>query len=226
MFFLAFETLIYITFIILDLATDSAGLSNILKYSGVVICFFNALYGFLRGKDIRERAVITAALFFTVCADSFLLFTRHFTIGMIFFCVTQTLYMFLLAPRNRRIGTVAAAAVGALILFAAVDTPFSVRILIAEVFYYASLFASNTYHAWKTYRRTPVRTNLLLALGLTLFVLCDISVLYRNAYEMLNLFSVIPEPTYRAAVFLSWIFYLPSQVLISFCSERYKNEPN
>ena len=77
---------------------------------------------------------------------------------------------------------------------------------------YFSQLLSNTVLAWRMGR--PGR---LFAVGLTLFVGCDVCV---------GLFNALPpgSPPYSAASVGMWFFYLPSQVLITLSALPGKEE--
>lgn len=223
--FLATEVLIYLTFIITDLAGQAPGLSGPVKYTGIILVFAHALILSV-GARRKESFLITAALFFTAVADVFLLFfssdMRLLIVGLVSFSITQTLYGILTSQKKstaKRILTPVVTAAVAAVISAIIGNLLHYDIVtgffVFLVFYYANTFGINTARSWSTFKRSRLRTDLVFALGLTLFVLCDINVVIRN----LNTFyyELIPGSTVNAAAILSWIFYLPSQVMISIC---------
>ena len=218
--FIGTEAIIYLTFIILDLTDCLPGLSDPVKYSGIILCFVNSLIFFVKKRG-TDRLIITAALFFTVCADAFLLFTGEFLPGLVFFCVVQTLYSVYTVSDEKQLLILLiplVLATGIICIFYDVADIF----LFALLIYYAFAFALNTYRSWKNYKKHPSVTGLLFAIGLSLFVMCDLNVLFRNAYEMLNLQASLPKWTYFVAMFFTWVFYLPAQVLISISENQPK----
>ena len=200
--FLAAEGILYAAFLTLDL-TGPGGSSipvKPVKYGGVLLCLLFALFCALRGGD----RLVPLALAFTTVADCFLLMRNdHYGLGIALFLCVQTVYFL----RLRRDGAPGAwplraglALAAALALYAlGLASPLN---LLAGLYF--SQLLSNTVLAWT---RTGLRRR-LFAVGLTLFVGCDICV---------GLFNVLPPASPpRSAVFVGmWFFYLPSQVLIA-----------
>jgi len=224
MLFIIVEALIYITFIVLDLADFSPDISDIVKYLGVITAFVHALIMCVKFRGTR-RILITAALFFTALADIFLLFfPDRYIPGLASFCVVQTIYTIMTTKRSETIKRFlipcAIALIGICVAFISGFLSSDPRMFFLMIMlpYYAVLFALNTVRSWKIFHRSGSREDFIFALGLTLFILCDINVLIRN----LNGFfpQLVPQSFTSAAIFLTWIFYLPSQVLISLLSEQ------
>lgn len=189
--FLAAECLLYVAFLALDL-TGRGGYTIWLKYGGILLCLGFALLCSLRGGD----RLVFPALLFTAGADWFLLVRGdHLILGVALFLVVQSLYLIRL--RRAGAGTRFLLRCGlALLLGAAVYAAGLVSGLNLLVALYFSQLLSNTILAWNSKKR-------LFALGLTLFVCCDICVGMFNL-DMLYSFTSIGM----------WLFYLPSQVLI------------
>lgn len=201
--FLAVEGLIYCVFLTLDL-TGRSGQTIALKYTGILLCLLYALLCALRGGD----RLIFPALLFTAGADWFLLvWGKHLTIGLILFLTVQTLYLL----RLRRLGAGShffLRAALALLLGTAVVLLRMTSTLNLLVALYFSQLLSNTVLAWG-------RRRYLFAIGLTLFVCCDVCV------GLFNLGLLLPF-----AQVGMWLFYLPSQVLIVFSAKEtaYENK--
>ena len=67
--------------------------SNILKYVSVLLCLANAL---MTGNDAFEKkdaALLQAAMLLTIAADFYLLFTDHYALGVLIFCLVQVVYI-------------------------------------------------------------------------------------------------------------------------------------
>lgn len=234
--FIIAESIIYITFIILDLSVWGSDYSDnvryfigitpdcseYLKYSGIVLVFAHALFLCIKGFD-RNRLLITCALFFTATADVFLLFfvgQLFFIPGLASFSITQTLYSFLLTDGkavHKRILPPCISLVVAVSLAVGIGRilfyDFTTTLLVALVFFYAVMFVCNTVRSWCNFIKQGRRFHLVFSVGLTLFMMCDVNVLLRNLNSFY--FEIIPSGVVSAAIFLSWVFYLPAQVLIS-----------
>ena len=197
--FLAAEGALYLAFLALDL-TGRGGASVPLKYGGVLLCLLFALACALRGGD----RLVPLALALTAGADWFLLVRNdRYSVGIALFLCVQTVYSLRLrghgtsAAYPLRAGLALAAGLGLYALSLA--SPLN---LLAALYF--SQLLSNTVLAW-TQRGRRWR---IFAVGLTLFVGCDICV---------GLFNVLSaaSPLYPAVSVGMWFFYLPSQVLIA-----------
>ena len=193
--FLPVEGAIYAAFLILDL-TGRSGQTVPIKYAGILLCLAFSLLG-------TDR-LVPLALALTAGADWFLLVRNdHYALGIALFLCVQTVYYL----RLRRAGAKSAwplrcgLALGAELAVYTAGMASPVNLLAALYF---SQLVSNTALAW-TLRGKRWR---LFALGLTLFVGCDLCV---------GLFNVLPAaaPLYPAVSVGMWLFYLPSQVLIA-----------
>lgn len=193
--FLSAEGVIYALFLALDL-TGRGGQSVPLKYAGILLCLAFSLLG-------ADR-LVPLALALTAGADWFLLVRNdRYLLGIALFLAVQTVYLLRLRragadsawPLRSALALALGAGVYALHMASAVN--------LAAALYFSQLM-SNTLLAWtlKGARRRA------FALGLTLFVGCDVCV---------GLFNVLPpgSPPYLAASVGMWLFYLPSQVLIA-----------
>lgn len=88
-------------------------------------------------------------------------------------------------------------------------------LLISSIFYFISIL-TNTIHAiYYAYHNPKDSAARFFALGLVLFVLCDINVGLFNLSSFLPLSQELYGGIYAASSLLMWIFYAPSQVLIA-----------
>ncbi len=205
--FLGAEALFYAVFLILDLMDTGAGWSKSLKYVSVFLCFIQA---WSRAVDSDGRLVGTA-LGFTLLADLFLLvLDRWYLAGLCTFCAVQGLYftrIVLLRRRGMRVslllrGLLVLTAVGGLAALGILEP------LTAAAALYFSQLAANALESLTLGRRYA-----RFALGLLLFVCCDLCV------GLHNLATFLPAAgqggLFRFARVGMWLFYLPSQVLIA-----------
>ena len=197
--FLAAEGVLYAAFLALDLTGQSAD-SVTVKYGGILLCLLFALFCALRGGD----RLVPLALALTAGADWFLLVCNDiYALGIALLLCVQTVYYL----RLRRGGSPAAWPLRAGLALGAGLALFMLRLasplnLLAGLYF--SQLLSNTALAWTgTGRRRRI-----FAAGLTLFVGCDLCV---------GLFNVLPpvSPLYPFVSVGMWLFYLPSQVLIT-----------
>lgn len=186
--FIISESLIYLAFIIMDLQSID---STYVKYSGIVLCLIYAIY--------NRKKLQSLAMAFTLIADFFLLvLNKYYEIGLISFIIVQLIYFYFLGNIKNAYFKVFLLIRGFLIIFCSLILPlFNLMTLLNELvlIYFINLLL-NALQAWLSGNKT-------LAIGLTLFVCCDICVGLHNI-----------NAAYTIATFLMWIFYLPSQVLI------------
>ena len=193
--FLALELVIYAAFLFLDL-TGRGGMTLWLKYSGVLLCFLFALLCAVKDGD----RLIAPALLLTACADWFLLVRGdHLIVGVLFFLCVQTIY--LLRLRRERTTGLWLRLVLPVLLISLLFALKLVTLLNVLAMLYFSQLLSSALLAWSLPRFR------LFALGLTLFVGCDVCVgLFNTAAMFPALYSFVSVGM--------WAFYLPSQVLI------------
>ena len=206
--FLAVEGALYAAFLALDL-TGRGGDTIPIKYAGVLLCLGFALLCAFQGGD----RLVPIALALTTGADWFLLVRNdHYAVGIALFLCVQTVYYL----RLRRMGAWdgywlrAGLALAAGLALYALDMASPLNLLAGLYF---SQLLSNAVLAWTL----KGRSRRLFALGLTLFVGCDICV---------GLFNALPgsHSFYPAVSVGMWLFYLPSQALIALSALPKKEE--
>ncbi len=208
--FLILEAALYAAFLTMDLTgmgADSIGL----KYAGILLCvLFSCLWAGRGGDWLTPPALALTAL-----ADLFLLvLNRHYAVGVAIFLAVQTLYL----VRLRRAGAgpalwlrlALALALGAAVYLGRLATPLNLLCAL-----YFSQLLSNACLSWTlTGRRWRC-----FALGLTLFVGCDLCV------GLFNLAHLAPAGLHAFARVGMWLFYLPSQALIALSTLSEEKEP-
>ncbi len=189
-FFLIIELILYTIFLTLDF-TKHYGATTPFKYISLVLCFIFSLYSSFHHGD----KLISIALFFTMLADWFLLVMNEYEIlGLVCFIIVQIIYMIKLGNDLWTLRVI----LPLLIIFL---TNITNIIDILAMIYFPQLLI-NTIIAWKNYKNI----GFIFAIGLTLFVCCDICVGLFNITDI----GLVHEFT-RIGM---WLFYLPSQILI------------
>lgn len=186
--FIIIEALIYLAFITMDLMGID---STYIKYSGIVLCLIFAIY--------NRKKFQSASMVFTLIADFFLLvLNNHYEIGLLSFIIVQIIYFYFLGNIEKSYFNMFLFIRGFLIIVGSLILPlFNAMNLLNELvlIYFINLLL-NAIEAWISGNRT-------LAIGLALFVCCDVCVGLHNI-----------NAAFKLATFLMWVFYLPSQVLI------------
>lgn len=209
--FLLAELILYIL-----LLTAGGTVAVVSSYISIVLCFLYALWNIR-----KENVLLICGLACTVAADYFLVVCspREQLWGMIFFLGAQTLYAVRLhlSSRNRmlliiRAGLILCAeAVTVLVLKDKTDA-----LAVVSICYYVNLIM-NTLEAFTLFGK-----NKLLPIGFVLFILCDTVIglqVASGAYLPIGEDSLIHQIIF-VDFNLAWLFYLPSQVLISLSSRK------
>ncbi len=210
--FIAVETVIYVIFNVL--AAVDAPDPIYLKYSGVLLCFAVSLIPVIMRGRSADNAVVSVALLFTAISDLFILVLQdYFEIGLVTFITVQGVYFYrLYSDRLNKIYISLiirlAVAVALVIIFAAIG---KLDLLVAECAIYITLLIGNVIDAFIICGNGF--KNLLFAIGLLLFLGCDICVGLHNFGIVLGV--QLPDWLTSFVGVAMWAFYLPSQVLIT-----------
>ena len=195
-------TILYLAFLSLDtsLFTSRSMLSLQLKYASMVLCFLLAIALYRQSNHKKDSKYVVIALFFTLIADIFLLFTTNDIAGIFFFCLVQLTY---LKRYNKKIFIFGLCLIPAAILVY-FFTP------VAPLFVFAGFYAILILSCFIStfYTELPPFNLMCVRVGMLLFILCDIHV---------ALFNQLPSNVayHQIAAVAMWFFYLPSQLLLS-----------
>lgn len=214
--FIAVEAVIYITFNVM--AAVNTPDPVYLKYSGVLLCLAASVINvFLYGRE-ADAVTLSCALLFTAVSDLFILvLDDYYEIGLVTFIVAQSIYFYrLYAGRIKKIYISLAVR---LCVMAAVIIAFAatgkLNLLVAECAVYITMLVGNVADAFIICKKGV--KNILFAVGLLLFLGCDVCVGLHNFGSVLNI--VLPGGLLAFVSYAIWAFYLPSQVLIT-CSHN------
>lgn len=205
--FCLLEGAIYAAFLYLDLFRPDSCWDVPLKYAGILLCVALA-FSLARDSDGR---LMCAALSLTALADLFLLvLDLHYLLGVSCFCAVQILY--LIRIRRLRDGALwpelllrAALTAAALVIAAGLGVLEPLTAL--SLFYFVQL-AVNAALSFRLGRRY-----LCFSLGLCLFIGCDLCVGLHDLSLFLS--GAGTGPLFSFARVGMWLFYLPSQVLLT-----------
>ncbi len=207
--FLAAEAMLYAA-----LLSFGGNIRSSACFISIILCFIYALT-----NASKRNILLISGLAATVCADFFLVvcYPGKQLHGMICFLAAQTFYaaMLYLKRKNKYFWLVRAA----LIIFAVISAILILgektdALALISVAYYAQLIV-NLIESF-----TQIKKDKLLPIGFVLFILCDTVIGLQVAAEG---YLSIPEASLIYKIifgdfFLSWFFYLPSQMLISLSS--------
>ena len=187
--FLTVETLLYLSFLFLDLRTGVD--SKWLKFASILMV---ALISF----QLNDK-IVTAALCLTASADVFLLvLDQWYIVGLLLFCIVHLLYSLHLHSQKMLSMQIV------LLIFSAILV-LAYRRMEPLAVGYITVFLLNLFHAASFAIRAKGRQTFLFAFGLLLFFCCDLCVGYYNIGE---------GALWEFSRIAMWGFYLPGQVMI------------
>jgi len=156
-------------------------------------------------------------------ADLFLLIIdNYYEVGIAIFSIVQITYSIRYDVENGK-KTVRNCIICFLILlliFIVANLITEVPFIILLALFYGICLITNVIKAKKAYINGvfPKPNGVMVVLGMVLFLLCDINV---ALYNVLGTFY-INEPLYRISSVSMWLYYLPSQLLLSLSGYKFK----
>lgn len=234
--FLMIQSVLYVIFLTLDFAGGNILLSTNIKYMVILLCFVYTLIQW--DNRIWKRFCMRGAFFFTLVADYFLLLTDYnYFYGILSFIIVQQLYGVKLdlqlvinrpAERKEFIFTLLRRLLMqfmAAVLICMLLSRYGIameRIAFASIFYFICI-VTNVIRAIHVTKQQPAeRSNLIYAVGMVLFLLCDINVGFFNLSQFMTLSASVNKVLYAFSSILMWAFYAPSQVLIALSLRSYR----
>lgn len=213
--FFAVEAVLFCTFVAMDIMGVPG--SNYVKVAAMVlVCAF----GFMAGKE-KDNRIVTLALIFTVLADVCLEILREYFWGVPIFAIVQVCYAtrFSFLSGKPLVGEILKRTVPAVILGGLAAYFLDPKIGITV--FYAWCFGVNFVHGFELQILKPSKRHLIFCIGLTLFACCDCCVGITSLEP-----SFMTEQMIRNAAVATWIFYLPSQILILSTTDAFKTKKN
>lgn len=202
---------IYLTFIALDVLVPGYWGSSLLKYIGVFLC---VIYAY---RKHQHDSKLILALFLTFLADTVLVWTNMYVLGVFIFCFAQFMHFLRLTRLSKKHLGLFSVGISALTIFSAFQGNELIYSLGAL---YALLLISNLVMSRQRHHESPKDFRYRCAwYGFIAFVCCDFCVGLR--FIMLD--GVISAIALPLVAFMVWIFYYPSQVLLANSSLKDKN---
>lgn len=230
-FYLLVELIIYGVFMLGDITgTLNINTITLLKYVSILFCIVYSIMVFYLNRQ-TDYVILIVALFLTGVSDYFLLFTDSFTYGMLFFSLVQLLYLIRLWYQDMcggkksvlwyRLLFNAIAWTGVLFILsrlkiiAASSNDVSDDILLSVASFYFITIFHNVIRAFLNMKKYKNSQSRLFAIGMILFILCDINVGIFNMKGFVDINQGYFLKLYDFSKIGMWMFYLPAQVCIS-----------
>ena len=197
-------TIIYLSFLTIDLFVVDFWFSSALKYLGILLCLIYA------HQKAPKDWQLFCALLFTFFADTILVWTKYEFLGVMVFCIAQFFHTYRLTGDSHK--SHFALYVMSLITIYFFARLFGVESLYAITAIYAFELLLNAFIARENYFTRHEDPHARCAFyGYILFLGCDLCVGLRH----LILDGLLPQQFLPLIAFMVWVFYYPSQVLLS-----------
>ncbi|MBU5482703.1 hypothetical protein KQI86_00105 [Clostridium sp. MSJ-11] len=219
--------ILYFLFLYMDLFNVGIFIaSDSIKYICTILCFIISL---MTGKDSfnrRDLLLLQGGLFFTVLADLCLLIRDYFTLGVFFFCIVQILYSIRYKSTEVKLTLLRFITISYITIIVYLMVNFWIiefDLLFAAAFFYLLCLIISITRAIKACKNDiyPSPNKYMILLAMLLFLLGDINVGLYNITRLVNLSGELPTLLHNTSGILIWIFYLPSQVLLSLSGYRF-----
>lgn len=207
--------LIQLFFYILVTFIGVKDIGYLINYSSIALNFLFSIFLIL---IIRKKTtmIVVLALLFTLLADTgLIILEKWYSLSVFFFLIVQVLYALYLHSFNKRLSLkndlflrISLAFVVEVVAYGLIREKYDFLLFITLLYF--TNFCINLILALLNSRQ-----NVLFAMGLTLFILCDISLGLYNSRDYLNVSNNgIVMAIINCPIDLVWMFYYPSQVLI------------
>lgn len=221
--------MLYFSFLYMDIfKIGTALVSNRLKFISMILIFIISLIKKEDALELRDIYLLQVGLFLTIFADLFLLILdNYYIIGIALFSIVQILYSIRYEYKKAKLIIKNFIIIFIVLIFIyIIINSFIVKVdlLIAISFYYAICLLTSVIKGIKVYiyEYYPTPNRQMIALGMVLFLLCDINVALYNIIEFLSLKGKFVGLLYNIFFISMWLYYLPSQVLLSISGYRYR----
>lgn len=256
-FFILIQSVLYLSFLGIDIFGGDNGLSSKIKFTIIILCFCYVLFTALStGKGIfLFNRYFTAAVFFTVISDLFLLMLDYYFAGVLTFIIVQQLYGKCLDITGSvlnnnlaedycnhnandkgfrsvvsklkfylRISIQIVLSIGIILIIKQMNIDVD-GLLIATVFYFISIVTNVIRALLEAYKAKAQQLinrkySILFAVGMVLFILCDINVGLFNLTDFISISKQNYQLLYKVSSILMWAFYAPAQVMIALSGNR------
>ena len=229
-FYALIELLIYVSFMTGDI-TGNLKITTItlIKYISVLLCILYSTVVFILYRE-KDSLILIAAFCFTGISDYFLLFTDSFTFGMFSFSIAQLIYLLRLWYQDYNEGKSAVIFyrlilnfiiwIGVLFILKLLgitngNTELADRLLLAVASFYFATILHNVIRSFIHVNNYKSSKSLIFAIGMLLFILCDINVGIYNMEGFVVINQEVFDKIYNFSEIAMWMFYLPAQVCIA-----------
>lgn len=219
---------LYFIFLYMDLFNiETFIFSDMIKFICIILCFIISILTREHALCNKDVSLLQTGLFITILADLFLLILdNYYILGITLFCIVQIIYSIRYEAKKAS-STIRKF----IIIFLAILIGYTaINIFIMKVdflfmigSYYAICLLTSLTKAIKAYKYEiyPNPNGQMIALGMTLFLMCDVNVALYNIIGFISLTGKFINLLYDISSISMWLFYLPSQVLLSLSGYKF-----
>ncbi len=221
--------ILYVLFLIMDFYNVKANISTRhIKYLCILLCFLLSILStkklcIVTNIDIvnhRDIVLLQFAMFLTVIADLCLVILDFYTIGVVFFCFVQITYCVRYTTNSIETTLGKFFIIFLFIVCLYIIGGFfigQINILLPILSFYSICLLSSVTKGIKVWKKNlyPSPNKYMIVFGMILFLLCDICVALSNIPVFLHFIGGVMISFQQITSFLIWVFYLPSQLLLS-----------
>ena len=195
--------LIYTSFLIIDIINPTSPIASLIKYLGIFLVIIYA------HRKFRTDHLLILALLFTFLADTILIWTHQFVLGIFVFCFAHFFHIARFTKTAPKFLVPFYLIITSIFCFAII---LGLPPIYSIAFVYALSLAANVLLSSRWHKSEPKNpAGLYAALGFLLFFFCDLFV----GIQYLASQHIAPTALYGIATFFVWLFYYPAQILIS-----------
>jgi hypothetical protein len=222
---------LYVLFLYMDFYNAKISInSKYIKYMCILLCFLlsiltNRKQIVEKGKGTivynnRDIYLLQLAMFLTVIADLFLVILDSYILGIVCFCLVQITYSIRYTIKKSKMTLLKKNMIFQCVVIIYVLINFliiKINILLPISLFYSICLInafSKAIMLWKS-NLYPCPSKYFIVFGMILFLLCDICVGLSNIYILLDITGYFFIKLQQTTWFLIWVFYIPSQLLLS-----------
>lgn len=216
---------LYFTFLYIDLFNSELyRISAYLKYISILLCFSLSMFARGNSFDMQNAGLLNMGLLLTCLADLFLLIIDdYYEIGIAIFSIVQITYSirYDIGNRKKTVRNLIFCLLALFLIYTIVHHLIAaIPFIIPMALFYGICLVTGVIKAVKAYINGvfPNPNGAMAALGMVLFLMCDINVMLYNVLGTLYINGLL----YRVSSVSMWLYYLPSQLLISLSGYKFK----
>jgi hypothetical protein len=220
---------LYILFLYMDFCNVATFVtSDHIKYLCILLCFAlsiicskNMIVDKAEYKEMKKDILLLQlGMLITVFADLCLVILNVYTLGILFFCMVQITYALRYTPNKWMVTLKNFFIIFLDILLIYIVVNFfiiKINILLPISLFYAICLLTSVYKSIEAFKDNlyPSYTKYMVVMGMILFLLCDTCVALSNVTECLPTGTLELNNLEQISSYLIWVFYLPSQLLLS-----------